>query len=67
MDETRHWYRFDDANLTALVLTSAVKGDRDMLEQGKIQDAKQLLDFAIRQVDKSKIGTTDSMTPPRTK
>jgi len=54
MSAERIWYKFDNPTSMSLLLGSAAHSARELLENGKVEDAKQLLDFAINEMDKYK-------------
>jgi len=62
MSEERLWFNFEDPTKMSLLLCSVVHGARQLLEEGKIEDAKRVLDFAMNEMDKYKSQDSDKLT-----
>ncbi len=62
MSEERIWYNFDNPTRMSLLLGSAVLGARQLLDGGKIEEAKQVLDCAINEMDKYKSQDSNKLT-----
>ncbi|HEU0048647.1 MAG TPA: hypothetical protein VFQ43_13705 [Nitrososphaera sp.] len=62
MSEERLWFNFEDPTKMSLLLGSAVHGARQLLEEGKIEEAKQVLDCAMNEMAKYKLPDSDKLT-----
>ncbi len=62
MSEERLWFNFDNPTKMSLLLCSAVYGARQLLEEGKIEEAKQVLACAMNEMDKYKLPDSDKLT-----
>ena len=61
-NEKRYWYAFEDPTRTALLLGSALRGIRDMLEAGKVEEAKATANAVIAEIDKYRMANEDQLT-----
>lgn len=58
MAEKRHWYEIEDPKLMTLALISTVHLVKQLLDDGKIEDAKNVVNQTIAETDKHKLFTT---------
>ena len=61
-NEKRLWFDFKNPTHTSLLLGSAARGARDLLEAGKVEEAKQMLNAVIAEMDKERMPNEDEMT-----